>query len=82
MDSLMSVELRNRLNRALCPASTSFPTPPFFDHPNVNALARHLAAELAQPGDTGDTHETPPAAQPTPPAPRARPLPSRTTQSP
>ena len=69
MDSLMSVELRNRLNRAFAGEYVVSNTA-VFDHPNVNALARHLAAELAQPGDA---HETLPAAQPTPPAPRPAP---------
>ena len=69
MDSLMSVELRNRLNRAFAGQYVVSNTA-VFDHPNVNALARHLAAELAQT-DAGP--QAPPDAQPTPPAPRPAP---------
>ena len=45
MDSLMAVELTNRLNRALageCSVSSSL----VFDHPDINALAGHLSSEL------------------------------------
>ena len=40
MDSLMSVELRNRLNRALAGEYTVSNTA-VFDYPNVSSLARH-----------------------------------------
>ena len=46
MDSLMSVELRNRLNRALSGLCTLSNTA-VFDYPNVNALASHLREELS-----------------------------------
>ena len=49
MDSLMAVELRNRLNRAFAEAYTA-PNTLVFDYPDVATLARHLAAELG----TGD----------------------------
>ena len=49
MDSLMAVELRNRLNRALGDAYTTSNTV-VFDYPDTAALAGHLATEL---GDTG-----------------------------
>ena len=45
MDSLMAVELRNRLNRALSGEYTASNTI-VFDYPDTAALARHLAAEL------------------------------------
>ena len=45
MDSLMSVELRNRLNRALSGEYVVSNTA-VFDYPNVGALAGHLAREL------------------------------------
>ena len=49
MDSLMAVELRNRLNRALGESYTTSNTV-VFDYPDITALAGHLATEL---GDTG-----------------------------
>ena len=45
MDSLMSVELRNRLNRALSGEYVVSNTA-VFDYPNVASLANHLAGEL------------------------------------
>ena len=47
MDSLMSVEVRNRLNRTLSGQYVISNTA-VFDYPNITALAGHLAAELAQ----------------------------------
>ncbi len=45
MDSLMAVELRNRLHRAFGGALTVSNTA-VFDHPDASRLARHLAEEL------------------------------------
>ena len=53
MDSLMAVELRNRLNRAFADAFTA-PTTIAFGHPNVESLAAHLLGVLglaAAPAD-------------------------------
>ena len=47
MDSLMAVELRNRLNRAFSGAYTASNTV-VFDYPDIAALAAHLAGELAE----------------------------------
>ena len=49
MDSLMAVEFRNRLNRAFADAYVVSNTA-VFDYPNIPALARHLAEELAGVG--------------------------------
>ena len=46
MDSLMAVELRNRLNRAFAGAYTVSNTI-VFDHSSIADLARHLAKEVA-----------------------------------
>ncbi len=46
MDSLMAVELRNRLNRTLADAYVASNTV-VFDYPSIAALAGHLAEELA-----------------------------------
>ena len=64
MDSLMSVELRNRLNRALSGEYVVSNTA-VFDYPNVAALADHLAAELGQGlGDASPEAVEEPAAPP------------------
>ena len=77
MDSLMAVELRNRLNRAFSGEYTAYNTV-VFDYPDIAALAGHLAQELgevigapapqAQPGTQPGTQpdvqsETPPETQ-------------------
>ena len=67
MDSLMAVELRNRLNRALDNACTLSNTV-VFDYPDASALAGHLVAEL----DTVGGATALPTALPTPPAPDGR----------
>ena len=54
MDSLMAVELRNRLNRA-CADAYSAPNTLVFDFPCIADLAQHLAGVLGQA-------ETPPGA--------------------
>ncbi len=83
MDSLMAVELRNRLNRACADAYTA-PNTLVFDYPDIATLARHLAAALgdgAAPGSAAAGSDPaagagPPvqavAADPAPP-PAARP---------
>ena len=60
MDSLMAVELRNRLNRAFAEEYT-VPNTVVFDYPDIAALARHLAGEL---GGAASAHA--PQAQPEP----------------
>jgi len=59
MDSLMAVELRNRINRALVGAYVA-PASVVFDHPTAERLARHLLDAVsadeaeAAPEPTGD----------------------------
>ena len=64
MDSLMAVELRNRLNRAFSGEYTA-PNTVVFDYPDITTLASHLAGEL---GEAGGEPATPPqpVAQPQP----------------
>jgi acyl transferase domain-containing protein/NADPH:quinone reductase-like Zn-dependent oxidoreductase/NAD(P)-dependent dehydrogenase (short-subunit alcohol dehydrogenase family)/acyl carrier protein len=50
MDSLMVVELRNRLNRAFAGECTVSNTA-IFNYPNITGLARHLSREFGQPGE-------------------------------
>ena len=71
IDSLMSVELRNRLNRVLSGEYVVSNTA-VFDYPNVTALAEHLAGEL------GDVLG---AARPEPAAEAAAPQPTRAVAS-
>ena len=60
MDSLMAVELRNRLNRAFAGQYTASNTM-LFDYPDIGVLARHLASELGGPGEAAeDDHEPEP----------------------
>ncbi len=49
MDSLMAVELRNRLNRAFAGEYTA-PNTVVFDYPDITTLASHLAGELSEGG--------------------------------
>ena len=63
MDSLMAVELRNRLNRAFAGEYVASNTV-VFDYPDISSLARHLAEELGQPGETRGTPAAPEPAAP------------------
>ena len=56
MDSLMAVELRNRLNRALSGGYTA-PNTIVFDYPDTATLARHLAGELDKADGAEDQPE-------------------------
>ena len=71
MDSLMAVELRNRLNRALAGMSTVSNTA-VFDYPDIETLARHLADELGELAAP-----TTASAPELPPVPARRPRPER-----
>ncbi len=67
MDSLMAVELRNRMNRAFTGEYVTSNTV-VFDYPDIASLASHLAGELGQLGDVSDVplslEPAPPAARP------------------
>ncbi len=67
MDSLMAVELRNRLNRAFAETYTA-PNTLVFDYPDIATLARHLAGELGGDEARADAVEAPVAAPAAPPA--------------
>ena len=56
MDSLMVVELRNRLNRAFAGQCTVSNTA-IFNYPNVTGLARHLSKEFGQAGEAVEPFE-------------------------
>ena len=58
MDSLMAVELRNRLNRAFA-GEYVVPNTAVFDYPDVTALTGHLAAEWGRLVDGGSPAEAP-----------------------
>ena len=64
MDSLMAVELRNRLNRAFADEYVASNTL-VFDYPDVASLARHLVGELSDVGGTAPLPE-PEAPEPAP----------------
>ncbi|MDE0673518.1 MAG: SDR family NAD(P)-dependent oxidoreductase [bacterium] len=63
MDSLMAVELRNRLNRAFAGEYVASNTV-VFDYPDIAALAGHLVSELGQPGEARTSPEQPAPEQP------------------
>ena len=65
MDSLMAVELRNRLNRVFAGEYVVSNTA-VFDYPDISTLARYLADELGQLGGGDETAPTPETAAPTP----------------
>ena len=67
MDSLMAVELRNRLNRAFSGEYVASNTV-VFDYPDIGSLARHVAEELGTPGEVDEV-----AASPEPPEPEPSP---------
>ena len=66
MDSLMAVELRNRLNRALAGQYTASNTV-VFDYPTIAALAHHISKALSS-GDSAEAATTQPAQPPPRPA--------------
>ena len=82
MDSLMAVEFRNRLNRALTGACTVSNTV-VFDYPDIEVLARHLDGEIgevdAASAPQAESGEEPTArlqlAQPAQPTPQAQAVP-------
>ena len=84
MDSLMAVELRNRLNRAFADTYVA-PNTLVFDYPTIADLASHLVDALGDPPAPSEpapvpsptaTPETTPAPTPAPaPAPTAAPTP-------
>ena len=71
MDSLMAVELRNRLNRAFAGEYVASNTV-VFDYPDTAGLARFLAGELAEVCESGAPapRAEPAASKPPPLAPR------------
>ena len=68
MDSLMAVEFRNRLNRALSGVCT-VPNTVVFDYPDIEVLARHLDSEIGEVDPaSAPREESASGAQPSPPA--------------
>ena len=67
MDSLMAVELRNRMNRAFTGEYVTSNTV-VFDYPDIASLASHLAGELGHLGEASDVPlplvAAPPTARP------------------
>ena len=74
MDSLMAVELRNRLNRAFAGEYTASNTV-VFDYPDIASMASHIAGEIGQLGEAADAPSSPAAPEPVVPEQRQ---PSRT----
>ncbi len=58
MDSLMAVELRNRMNRAFAGDYVVSNTA-VFDYPSIASLAEHLAGELGEGGEASAAAERP-----------------------
>ena len=75
MDSLMTVELRNRLNRAFAGEYVASNTV-VFDYPDISSLASHIAEEIGQLGGASDAAPAS-SVSPEPVAPE-QPPPSRT----
>jgi len=68
MDSLMAVELRNRLNRAFDGEYVASNTI-VFDYPDIESMSRHLAEELGQLSAVGKAPPSPEIPEREPPAP-------------
>ncbi|MDE0139315.1 MAG: beta-ketoacyl synthase N-terminal-like domain-containing protein, partial [bacterium] len=68
MDSLMAVELRNRLNRAFDGEYVASNTI-VFDYPDIESMSRHLADELGQLSTVGEAPPAPDIPEPEPPVP-------------
>ena len=66
MDSLMAVELRNRLNRVFAGEYVVSNTA-IFDYPDITTLAHYLADELGQLGESGGATSMSEPAAPAPP---------------
>ncbi len=69
MDSLMAVELRNRLNRAFSDTYVA-PNTLVFDYPTIADLGRHLVGELAETAAVSTPQPEPGPERSPPPAPR------------
>ncbi len=65
MDSLMAVELRNRLNRAFADTYAA-PNTLVFDYPTIADLARHLVDALGEPEAAPEADPEPDAQPPVP----------------
>ncbi len=63
MDSLMAVELRNRLNRAFAGEYMASNTV-VFDYPDIASMASHIAEELGQISAVVDAPSSPAAPEP------------------
>ncbi|WP_420612239.1 SDR family NAD(P)-dependent oxidoreductase [Candidatus Spongiisocius sp.] len=68
MDSLMAVELRNRLNRAFEGEYVASNTV-VFDYPDIESMSRHLAEELGELAVAGEASPSPEIPEPEPPVP-------------
>ena len=68
MDSLMAVELRNRLNRAFDGEYVASNTI-VFDYPDIESMARHLSEELGQLAPVEEAPPSPVILEPEPPVP-------------